>query len=49
MNLDYLEDIFEDEYLADDGSDYKNEIDNPASPTVFASSKIILPDWSKGV
>jgi len=49
LDLDYLEDIFANEYLADDGSDYKNEMyDDGRTPTIFNSENAILPDWSKG-
>jgi hypothetical protein len=47
VELDYLEDIFENEYLPDDGSDYKAELYSDRTPSVFEGENIILPDWSK--
>jgi hypothetical protein len=50
VDTDYLEDVFENEYLPDDDSDYKCEYYRDGSvPSVFENENIILPDWSKGI
>lgn len=47
-DFDYLEDVFSEEYLPDDSSDYKNERkEDLHAPSVFNGKNIILPDWGK--
>ena len=48
MKMDYLEDVFEDEYLADDGSDYKSEMPDASSEATYSANRICLPDYAGG-